>query len=468
VSDAVRDVLQGPFARFYVLDSIDFCHFLEARDIRIDERDLERFEQEGFFRPLFRLRRRKRPDGGLEGFSTLPGVLKSYLDEGLIEFPTPDDFRPWSSFGEGYDRSVYVFYHATQALLIDMLSNVITIPVTGLYHKGINWLEAGPRLVERYELRKRAFLSSASNMEKSISLLIRLETPYMPVYWDKFKIRLLRDSQEQNWRAWKENVFKPEDLLAASGLSLDEVSGWRDGLALRAIHFDPIGNWYMFVRFLNYARKMDLRGKALRAQDYYEHICLLSLFLEELTGKAQPEPYEIADGSDGSWKKTRYRQDFDLGGPETQKSILREYLPYGERILTQLKLVVEGASEMVSIPPLCHEMLWAIEADAELTDLHGIGNLNRLEPLLESARDNSIKVHLIVDPQGRARDTIDDFVRARLLDIDGFTIWQRNFEEDNFSGEEILTAVNRLLQSRNWSVTKEELQSLGARPTEGS
>jgi len=456
----VREVLHEDFSGFYVLDSKSFCNFLEAREIMITERELEAFEREGVLLPIFRLSRRRSQSGGFEGFSTFPRSLRSYLDEGLIEFPTSDNFRAWSSFGDGYDRSVYVFYHPVQILLMRRLLEVTHVRITGL-HGDVDWGEVGSRLTEIYELRRSAYVSSIPEVEKKISLILRLEAPYTPLRLQRFKIGGQGHEAMQKWQDWKDRRFSPTSLLAASGLSIDQIGSWRNALALEAIHFDPIGNWYMLVRLVNSQKKRMLRGKALLAQDHYEYVSLLNLFLEELTGKPQPEPYEIADSSNGSWKKIVYGDDFDLDKVETQKKVVGEYFQYGERVLTKMILVVEGDSERACIPLLCHELLWAFEADAELITLGGSGNLNRLESLLESAREDKVKVHLVVDPHMGVSDTVEDLVRAGLLESDGYKIWQKDFEDDNFSEPEILRAVNQLLQERNYSVSTGDLESTG-------
>jgi hypothetical protein len=452
--------LYEEFSGFYVLDSKSFCDFLEAREIMVTERDLETFEREGLLLPIFRLSRRKNQGGGFQGFSTFPSALRSYLDDGLIEFPTSGNFRAWSSFGDGYDRSVYVFYHPVQTLLIRRLLEVTHVRITGL-HGDVNWGEFGSRLTETYGLRRSAYVSSIPEAEKRISLILRLEAPYAPLRLQRFKVGGSWHEAPQKWRDWRDSRFSPTSLLTASGLTIDQIESWRDGLALEAIHFDPIGDWYMLVRLVNSQKKHGLRGKALLAQDYYEYVSLLNLFLEELTGKRQPEPHEIADSSDGSWKRILYGDDFDLDKVETQKKVVGEYFQYGERVLTKMILVVEGDSEEACVPSLCHELQWAFEADAQLTNLSGSGNLNGLKSLLESAREDNVKVHLVIDRHGGVTDTVEDLVRAGLLENNGYKIWQKDFEDDNFSEREIITAVNELLQKWNYSVSIEELNSAG-------
>lgn len=95
------DLIESEFPQFYILNSRRFERFLEARDIWVTVEDLEHFEKIGFLYPILRLHRPKVSDNSgrkYAGISENPYELKEYLKQGFIEYPTPENFRPWKEY----------------------------------------------------------------------------------------------------------------------------------------------------------------------------------------------------------------------------------------------------------------------------------------------------------------------------------------------------------------------------------
>jgi hypothetical protein len=463
LSDVVCDILRDPFGQYEILDSREFAEFLQVRDILVTEEDLETFEREGLFHPLLRLRRPRREDGTLGGLFRSQDSYESYLDAGLIELPEPGDFRPWSEFKDGYEQTVFPFYHPAQTFMIERFLLATDVQIRGFLWKEIDPVEFTSRLAQRYDLVKQSYLKSLPNLEKRISLLILLETPYRPLYRYRLKMALLRQFEWKDWITWKSKVFQATDILTRCKLSVKEVAQFRDHLSFDVMHFDPIANWYMLFRSIRYSKKVMLTGKALRALDHYEYISLLNFFLKDVTGELQPEPDDIVDGSGGSWKKKIYGEEFDLDRVETRNKIMDEFFVPGEGLITKLYLFVEGRSEYECIPSLCHAILWPLETDTMLKSLGGIGGLKHLKHALEIAKREKAKAYVIVDPHPGTKEGIDDLVRERLLEPQAFKIWTRNFEDDNFSQDDMLAMVNEILSDQMLSISREDVSSLEAR-----
>jgi len=463
LSDVARDILGDPFGQYEILDFREFAKFLQARDIRVGEHDLEAMEREGLLLPLFRLKRPVGEDGQLAGLFLSQDSYQSYLDAGLIEFPKSGDFRPWSEFKRGHEQAVYPFYHPAQAFLIERFLIATDVQMRGFLWKEIDPAEFASGMAQRYDLWKRSYVRSLPNQERRISLLILLETPYRPLYRFRLVMGALRQFNWEEWNRWKSEKFQPTTILKRCGLSIEEVARFRDSLSFDVMYSDPMANWYMLLRSIRYTKKAMLTGRALRAQDHYEYISLLDFFLKDLTGERQPEPDDIVDGSGGSWKKEIYGDDFDLDRVETRHKIMDEFFVPGEGLITKLYLFVEGRSESECIRPFCHAMLWPLETDTVLKQIGGIGGLRHLKHELEIAKQEKVKAYLIVDPHEGAKTRIEDLVRERLLEPQAFKIWSRNFEDDNFSQNDMLAMVNEILRDYALSISREDVASLTAR-----
>jgi hypothetical protein len=454
IADTAKEMLSNPFSQSRILSSWRFAQFLEERGSWITEEGLETLEKEGLLRPLFRLRHVKQQDH-FQGVLISNDTLPSYLAEGLIEFPKSGDFKPWSTFKKGFETSVSLYYHPAQALVIDRFLHAVTFTLWGpsLRDSPADTIEV---LAKHYYQFKDVCHKSLPILEAKIGLLMLLETPYAPSYRQRISLGLTGDSEAERWSAWR-RTFRPEDIIEKTGMQIDDIVRWRNALALEAIHFDPLGKWFLLVRCAKYGKRAQLRGDALRAQDYYEHVSLLNMFLKDLTGQPQPEPDDIADASDHSWKRKIYGPDFDINTLESQKKIIDEYFQRA-RLITKLLLIVEGDTEETCIPPLCHAMNWAFEVDGELVTLHGVGGLNNLRSLLEAVKQDKVVPFVIVDDDPGARRSIDDLLGRGLLDKSNVRVWKRNFEEDNFTLDTILGAVNEILREDGQLLSRSEIE----------
>jgi hypothetical protein len=455
IADIAREILSNPFSQSRILSVGQFAHFLEERGNWISEEGLETLEKESLLRPLFRLKHEKDQDHFL-GVLISNDSLPSYVAAGRVEFPKPGDFKPWSTFNDGHYPSVSLYYHPAQALMIDRFLHGMRFTLWGPDLRNLQ-PDICNDLAKHYDRFKEAYCSILPDLETKIGLLMLLETPYAPLYRLKTSLGLVVGNDAKEWRSWREK-FTPKDILEKTEMRVEQVAKWRDALALEAINFDPLGNWYMLVRSAKYGKKIRLRGEALRAQNYYEYVALLNLFLKDITGKVQPEPDTIADGSDGTWKMRIYGPDFDINSVNTQRKIIDEYFQIGKRIITKLLLIVEGDTEEDCIPPLCHAMNWAFETDGTLVNLHGVGGLNNLRSILEDAQEDNIIPFVIIDDEGEAKHVVEDLLSRGLLKKSNARIWKKNFEDDNFSTKEIIAAVNEILQESKLSISMDEIE----------
>jgi len=155
--------------------------------------------------------------------------------------------------------------------------------------------------------------------------LISIEDVYLPVIRSFFH----GDFREPDigfpvWQSLR-SKFDPEEALMKSGLTLDELQNWRRQIAAEARHLDPLEKWYLLVRHCTYDKRKKLKGDALFAQDCYEIVEMLGVFLEELTGDPQYGPDDLCDGRHGKWKKEWYGAEVDFANKDVLRNIAYEY-----------------------------------------------------------------------------------------------------------------------------------------------
>jgi hypothetical protein len=82
-----------------------------------------------------------------------------------------------------------------------------------------------------------------------------------------------------------------------------------------------------------------------------------------------------------------------------------------------------------------------------------------LYPLLEAAKQEKTVPFVIVYADPGAQKSVDDLLERGLLDKDNVKVWVKNFEEDNFSEEEIIDVVNDVLREDGFSLPRNEIDS---------
>src|SRR5262249_54082356 len=83
-----------------------------------------------------------------------------------------------------------------------------------------------------------------------------------------------------------------------------------------------------------------------------------------------------------------------------------------------------------------------------ITNLRGIGNLQKQKAVFSLARTAASWTLLIADPEGDAARQVRRLQQQNLLDPETTIIWERSFEEDNFTDEELADAIKRIARQR--------------------
>lgn len=245
--------------------------------------------------------------------------------------------------------------------------------------------------------------------------------------------------------------FVAADVLNELGLQTEDVAQLHDTLCRRARGEDPLWGWFPLPRMAPAAQRAKLAGAALRAQDAYDAADMLRRFYFHLTEEYLP----TADSNGGDpaadeFKRRRYGEDawptlsfgYDHLVAELRRLRLWPHLVH---------VVVEGESEDRALRRILREVVG--DADPKtygltISVLAGVGNLQVQREVFSLARTAAQWTLLICDREGKAGEHIEALRREDLFDEDAAIIWDRSFEEDSFTVEEIVEELHALARER--------------------
>lgn len=477
----VKIMLENPFPQTFLLSKMSFRSFLEKRGIRLMHDDLERFEEEGLlypivrvFRPTFLCKKIKKVENGVvkeywqplkegeifegetkkmyEGISNITHHLYDYFKKGLIVLPSKSNFKPWKEYQDEYEPTALPFYHPYQAIIVKEILNLTNLRVCD-----IAYLEKGDTEVPKkfYELRLDHFLKGTKNYYQFIGLLLLIQDRYLPIIRKRFAGGSGVDFDEQ-WDKWFEwtQKFDPETILKKSGFTVEQIKNWRLHFAAQASFVDPLRNWYILIQHIPYSKREKLKRDALLAQDYYEIVDMLGRFLFDLTGEKQLDADDLTNGMRGSWKKRRYGREVDYKNREVLQKVVTEY---GINPQDKVLLIVEGPTEQEAIPRIAQAMGFDFENLGIRTfPLKGAGEIvpKRSEKLLEYLAIATITTpYIILDNHHEVEKTLKRLKGLGLnITEDNYHIWNKEFEEDNFSDDEVLQQVIQQAEKRGFDL----------------
>ena len=190
-------------------------------------------------------------------------------------------------------------------------------------------------------------------------------------------------------------------------------------------------------------------GIAARAQDFYDAAELLRRFYRDLTGEVLPDAEVVAHGLSPDELSYRLEQREKLlgHGPtlgydhEDVKHILhaRGLYPHG------IHVIVEGDSEEKLTTGLVEELLgpWALD-DLVVTNLGGVGGVQRLNDLAAAVTDYALRTVLVLDDEGDVKRIVNRLISEKVLDPDDVLVQGTSFEESNFTDDELVQLAARL------------------------
>jgi hypothetical protein len=246
--------------------------------------------------------------------------------------------------------------------------------------------------------------------------------------------------------------FEPARVLSESGLSPADLREWICRFASDAESIDPMKEWQLLARFVEYSKRQKLKYDALLAQDFMELAEILRLFHADASD--EPVFRDISEWtygpiSDNSWLEEKY------GDSLHRPCGLLEYVLnyYGLNAKPQAIIFTEG-EEWRALGRL-YEAIGAHPSYSgiEFRSLGGIGefSLSNWQAFIEYMHEKQTIVYFVVDREGRAasearrllkkqRRFVHPTLKKVIPSEDRLCLWSSSFEEANFSDEEIANA----------------------------
>jgi len=481
----VNVIIKNPFPQTFLETAEGFRRFLEERGIKIRTDDLEYFEKQSFLHPIIRVvrptflcKKITQVENGIvkeywqplkageayegetkkmyEGIGEVTHELYDYIRKGLIIFPSKSNFKPWDEYIDDHEETVLPFYHPYQEILVKEIEHSTTLMIRDIPKiKKNEMFKRMEKLRKFAETRRKYLFERLKNCQKLIRLFLLVQDRYLPFVRKKFVGRGGVDFYEfwDKWSEWIKN-FDVHAVLKESGFNIEQIKNWRLYFAAQAGFIDPLRNWYVLVHHIPYAKREKLKGEALLAQDYYEITEMLGRFLTDLTGEKQLDADDLLDGRQGRWKKKWYGREVDYKSREVLQKILTEY---GINPRDKLLLIVEGPTEHESIPKIAQAMEINLDQlGIKIMHLGGVGESarKRMEKLLEylALAPSSTVPYIILDNHPNVRKTLRAFNKLKLIHSNHYRIWKTEFEEDNFSDEEVVREVIRQARKRGFDL----------------
>lgn len=463
-----------------LLPSDGFIKFCRSRGINTSREQLEQLEKLKLLYPIARVRfpnvtvkfeysedrRTYRYLGVLEegeawsgetredyaAFSFTKREAEDWLKNGWLWDPQSRDFESWSGFLEKGEPRVESYYSMFQCLPLHQLCQDLRI------HVGAEWWstysldqihQTADRMRELAHRMIDAIQRNGCRGDNVVVICQAISNRYYPK--TQSDRRVLSTSQRwpyHDWR-WEEYCRKwdARTVRQLLDISVEELKTLQKRTALDAAWMDPLENWYSLIRFVSVDQRARLKGNALLAQTLYAMEEMLRLFYQDLTGVSLCPPDESPD-----WRRSDF---YGEGVPEDELQYL-EFLTnqYHLNPRPRLLLFVEGPGEGQQFPRIARELLgYPMErVGIQVETLWGITEAGKLERLIDHYHYRQTIVYLILDNENRARQLRDKLLAAKSKypEVPGtitkpelIFLWEKCFEFDNFSDEEIAGAMTK-------------------------
>jgi hypothetical protein len=405
--------------------------------------ELERLDREGAFRP----------------------VLFEAVDAGgadTIVFRDEQGYVPWSEYAvpEWGRDAPHPYYSPWQLLYFNdavELPNV-SVQIEWLLDDerratlGPNWRTILSRQLERWRRLDREW-------RDVLLVLIRLQGWYGPSVKGtllKSTVTLVPHPESGEYVDPRDlgPPFDPHKVLEELGLTQEALKAMHQRLAVHGMMMDggddPLRYWHILFRMAPAKLRAKLRGRARRAQDAYDAAEMLRRFYFELTGELLPNPDEIFDISDKSWRKRLFGRwpTFRYTRADLAVELRRRDLhPH------QVHIVVEGDTEEI----VCRRVLKELggmplnDMGVSVERLFGVGNVRRER--LRALKAFPRFLVFVADREGDMAREVEALKREGVLTDEATYLWDTSFEAANFTDEELVAMIVAISADRGATLT---------------
>lgn len=248
-----------------------------------------------------------------------------------------------------------------------------------------------------------------------------------------------------------EPPFDAQAILGELG-TVERVKEMHRRVAIHGNRDDPLSYWHMLFRMAPAKERAKLRGAARQAQDAYDAAEMLRHFYYHLTGELLLNPDEIFDVSDKSWKRRLFGEWPTLGFTRADLAVeLRRHDLHPH----QVHIVVEGDTEEI----VCRRVLEAAtgspinEFGVSMHRLHGVDSASLQREMLRALKEFPRYVVLIADREGTIGQEVEKLKEEGVISDESTLLWERSFEEANFSDDEIVEMIAEIGAEANATLT---------------
>jgi hypothetical protein len=462
IHEFMKLVLESQFSQFHLLTHKDFLDELKKRGVIVHEQYLEYLDKTGLLRPCLRI---KIPTHESHGFRygsfvpVTPRELKDAYDNQQIEFPKSGDYKSWKTYNKKKFK-IKLLYHPWQLFFVNNLVRIekIKTPARFFIQKRFN----EKRFFEQEKQLYRKVIKimkekTANEFNPFIGLLMLLEERYYPNITNKFYLDPNDKKLFNKWKKWKKQKKITKKILKRTGFTLQKLKEMYNHLAFEFNNLDPINQLNPLPEIINRNKRRKFTGDALVAQDYFDALQLMSMFIQDLDGTKMLSPYDSNPWLTG-WKEMKYGEPYDLKSQKTIQRILSDFITKRPIICS---IIYEGKTE----DKVIREIFKAIDVfDPESSGIHlyeaeGSGNLNQknLDGYIMRANLVENDVYIIVDKD--AEGLLKKHLENNNIKQENCIIWKQDFELDNFGLDLILKTYNKILTRNNkGGITREEIE----------
>ena len=297
---------------------------------------------------------------------------------------------------------------------------------------------------------------SLNEYNRIIGLLMVLEERYRPDVISEFYQKPDDKTFITKWKKWVRK-YPAKNILRKSMWNIISLKAEYERMVFDTNQLDPINSWNPFPEIIKRGKKIKLKGKALLAQDFFEALQTLSLFIKDLTGNSMPSPYDSGQWNTG-WKEMVYGEPYDVKSEKTINRILSDFLTKRPIICS---IIYEGETE----DRVIRAIMESVDVyDPEKQGIHlynteGSGNMNQrnLDGYIMRANLVENDVYVIIDKD--AEKLLKKHLDNDNIKHENCIIWNNDFEVDNFGIDIVIEKINSvLIKNGNNSITTDEVK----------
>ena len=394
-------------------------------------------------------------------------VFRENVTQDFAEFLLPVEDR-------GDDEPLF---HPYQVWLVGRLRELLSINLTWS-----SWKLSSRDRLERFidshrgliDRRLGDFRDESAAFSQLLELLSLAEPFYLPRI--RGRVSLSPSGIEEDIHGEyiaSRKAFDAAEVMSRCGVSAEMVKDWHRIMSVSALRLDDAERWYLLMRHASFEQRDRLRGNLRLAYDYYEIAELLRSLLLDATGERLRAEDEYFGAGHRLWKANVFgAEEINFAERLVLKRILRDY---GLDAAYRGFWFVEGDTEVGFFRRFSEGAGVDLEARAvALVNLGGGGDITQRRrevagrlrgargfvETLQKWKADEVFTFVSADDDPGIEGGLQ-FLRNQELLTAGFVKWKGDFEEANFTVDELIAVVMGFMD-----VTKDQEISITASEVE--